>query len=247
MKRPEMILFDYGHTLLYEPGFDMLRGERAVFRHVTENPNRVTPEQSKAFGDELFSRTHGARRAGYEMHEWPMLRLQYEYLGIKFDIPYQEVEEILWENASPGARMPRVEEMLALLRKMGIRSGVISNIGWSGRALSRRIHRLLPENEFEFIIASSEYCFRKPEPLLFELALKKAGLSADQVWYCGDSVEADVRGAHSVGIYPILIEDKTMEQPWGDLNEGLTVDFDYLRIGGWGEMMEILNRLPREA
>ncbi len=22
MKKPEMIIFDYGHTLLYEPGFD---------------------------------------------------------------------------------------------------------------------------------------------------------------------------------------------------------------------------------
>ena len=27
MKKPEMILFDHGQTLAYEPGFDLSRGE----------------------------------------------------------------------------------------------------------------------------------------------------------------------------------------------------------------------------
>lgn len=44
MMRPKMILFDYGHTLLYEPSYDFLRGEIAAFRHVRENPRGVTPE-----------------------------------------------------------------------------------------------------------------------------------------------------------------------------------------------------------
>lgn len=246
MKRPEMILFDYGNTLLYEPDFDMLRGEKAVFQHVTENPNHVMPEQSYALGNKIFSKQRESRMAGVETHEWHGLKLQYEYLGIKFDIPYDEVERVLWENASPGACMPQVKEMLAVLRKMGIRSGVISNIGWSGKALTQRINRLLPNNEFEFIIASSEYCFRKPDPLLFELALKKAGLQGDQVWYCGDSIQADVYGAHSAGIFPVLIEDRTVENPWLAQNEGVSVDFDYLRISGWDEMIELLERLPEE-
>ena len=39
MKRPEMILFDYGHTLLYEPDWDPERGDRALFSHAVKNPN----------------------------------------------------------------------------------------------------------------------------------------------------------------------------------------------------------------
>ena len=31
VKRPKMIIFDYGHTLLYEPGFDG-PGEEEVFK-----------------------------------------------------------------------------------------------------------------------------------------------------------------------------------------------------------------------
>lgn len=50
MNRPEMILFDYGGTLLYEPGFDWVNGEREVFKHVKKNPNHLTPEELGRFG-----------------------------------------------------------------------------------------------------------------------------------------------------------------------------------------------------
>jgi hypothetical protein len=42
--------------------------------------------------------------------------------------------------------MPYADEMLRYISKRGIRSGVVSNIGWSGKALKSRIERLLPEN-----------------------------------------------------------------------------------------------------
>ena len=32
MKYPKMILFDYGRTLAYEPGWDSLRGNAALLR-----------------------------------------------------------------------------------------------------------------------------------------------------------------------------------------------------------------------
>lgn len=55
-------------------------------------------------------------------------------------------------------------------------------------------------------MASSEYVIRKPDRMLFETALRKAGLPAEQAWYCGDSIRYDVLGAHRAGIYPVLYE-----------------------------------------
>ena len=44
------ILFDYGHTLLYEPGWDAVRGNEALLKYVTKNPNNCTLEDvRKAF------------------------------------------------------------------------------------------------------------------------------------------------------------------------------------------------------
>ncbi len=42
MNYPKMILFDYGHTLLYEPDWDSARGNAALMNYVTNNPNNCT-------------------------------------------------------------------------------------------------------------------------------------------------------------------------------------------------------------
>jgi len=42
MNKPKMIIFDYGHTLCNEPGFDSLKGNNALLKHATKNPNNYT-------------------------------------------------------------------------------------------------------------------------------------------------------------------------------------------------------------
>lgn len=245
MKKPQMILFDYGHTLLHEQDFSFLRGEQAVFKYITENPHNITPEQSNDFASKLFADFDRARQLGFEIHEWQALRAQYERLGLKFSLPMDELETVMWDVVSVGSQMPKVERMLAFLKENGIRSGVISNIGWSGIALERRINRLLPENEFEFIVASSEYGIRKPNPLLFEIALEKAGLSASDVWYCGDNIKADVYGAHGAGIFPVLYTCETVERSEWTANQEAhpSFDFEFLHIHDWDEMVDVLKTL----
>lgn len=180
---------------------------------------------------------------GFEMHEWQFQRFLYEYLEIELSISYQEAENIFWDNAAFGAIMPKSDIMIDYINNKGIRSGVISNIGWSGSALEMRLDRLLPRNKFEFVIASSEYMFRKPSPMLFELALKKAGLSACDVWFCGDNISADIEGAASVGIFPVWYEDKTIENPCRDQNNGKVLECNHLHIHDWMELIDILEKL----
>lgn len=237
---PKMILFDYGNTLLYEPEFDLMRGAREVFKHVVKNPDNITVEQMQEFDNQLFAKYNDCRAEGFEIHEWQGLRFVYEYHNLELDISIEEAERIMWENSSKGACMPYVKEMLSCLKEQGIRTGVISNIAWSGKSLASRINRLLPENAFEFIIASSEYGLRKPNALLFELALKKANLSAEEVWYCGDNIRADVLGAHSVGIFPVHYEDLSVESVYRIDNSGIEVEFPYLHICDWRELVQIL-------
>lgn len=80
---------------------------------------------------------------------------------------------------------------------------------------------------------------------MFEIALRKAGLTADKVWYCGDSMEADVFGAKSVDIFPVLYSGEAPDgtDPFEKQNEGLTIDFEYLHIHDWRELIEILEKL----
>ena len=240
MKKPKMIIFDYGHTLLCEPGFDFLRGQEALFPYIVKNKYNSTPEQISKIAGELFEKISAARKVGLELHERQFQNFLFDYLGIELSILLSEAEEILWDNISPGAVMPNVEIMIEYINANDIRSGVISNIGWSGTALTKRINRLLPQNKFEFIIASSEYMFRKPNVLLFELALRKAGLDACDVWYCGDKIKYDVEGSSAAGIFPVWYEDLTMENPWRDDDAGLMPQCGHLHIHDWLELIKVL-------
>ena len=235
-----MIIFDYGHTLLFEPGFAPLRGEEALFEYVTKNRNNLTAKEVSDFAQALFAELGAARANGLEIHEMQFQRLLYEYLEIELSISLSEAERIFWNGASAGEIMPGADRMISYINSRKIRSGVISNIGFSGAALTERLCRLLPENRFEFMIASSEYALRKPNPILFELALKKAGLCASDVWFCGDNFKADIEGASSVGIFPVWYEDTTVVNPNRPAVPGSTHVRDYLHIHKWSEFIRVL-------
>jgi len=238
-----MILFDYGHTLLYEPGFSTLRGEEALYKYISVNRDNLSPEEIHAFSSKLYEEARVARDMGFELSEWQLRKMLYEYLGIELSLSMEEAERIFWDHTSYGDVMPQADILIDYINAQGIRSAVISNISFSGKALTERINRLLPNNRFEFIIASSDYGFRKPNPLLFQLALRKAGIDASEVWFCGDNVIADIEGASSAGIFPVWYEDLTLENPWTKKLKGLRPGCRHLHIHEWRELIEILESL----
>lgn len=243
MTKPEMIIFDYGQTLAYEPQFDLSKGYNELHKHITKNPDNVTAEELKLFGDKIFQMQRDVLCTGYEPHGHQGNRAVFEYYGIELDVDIAEAERIIWDNTSIGAVMPYADELLKYLEANGIRYGIISNIGWSGKALNDRMNRLFPDNRFEFIIASSEYGIRKPDRILFDIALRKAGLTADKVWYCGDSIEMDVKGALSAGMTPVLYESTEVASPHGNRNDGLYDTCEYLHINDWRKLIELLKTL----
>lgn len=241
MTFPELILFDFGNTLMYEDDISNLRGYREIFRHVTKNPRNCTPEDLDEFGGRLFQKLACARENNYEPKMLEVNRLQYEYFGLEFDIPQSELELIFWKSAASVYQMPETSEMLSEVKKLGIRTAVVSNLGWSGRSLEVRINECLPDNDFEFAITSSDYVFRKPDSIIYELALRKADVPAEKTWFCGDTVSADLGGARNVGIFPVWFDEKTIPVTWREPQKA--PGFEHLHITKWSEMTEILKKM----
>ena len=240
--KPKMIIFDYGHTLAYEDEWDKTAGERAVLARAASNKHGVTPEQAGEFAERIYLETRAARAGAMEIHQFQLHRFVYEYLGVEVGLPPEETELIYWDAAAPAYAMPHIAETLSFLRDNGIRSSVISNISFSSATVKRRVDRLLPDNDFEFIVASSEYIFRKPNKYIFEIALMKAGLHARDVWYCGDSPEFDVEGAHAAGMFPVWFDSPI---PCWYIERGHTQTpvCDHLHIADWRELTDVLSRL----
>ncbi|HBI71692.1 MAG TPA: HAD family hydrolase [Lachnospiraceae bacterium] len=238
MNKPKMILFDYGQTLLCENKFDGIAGTKAVLKNCVQNPQGVTAEEIQTFANELNKdidryNSETQHLALIEVHNHSFQKYLYDYFQIKILVSPLELETIFWDNAAPATLTDGVEEMLRSLNKLHIRTGVISNISFSGLALSNRINKYLPENNFEFIIASSEYVFRKPGSRIFEVALKKSGLETKDIWYCGDNIKCDIEGAFNCSITPVWYKGAIEKKP-------VSLPDSCIEINEWTELVRYL-------
>ena len=239
MQKPKMILFDYGQTLADEGEFQGVRGTEAVLRYAVKNPGRRTAEEVQRAADQLNRSLGRFGPASGHMHQVEIPNHMfnaylYESLGIELSLSPEQIDEVFWNTAAPGKPTAGIEDFLMWLKEQGIRSGVITNISYAPDVVKRRIRKLLPGHSFEFILATSEYLFRKPDRRIFELALKKAELEPEEVWYAGDSYECDVMGAKNVGIFPVWYvgaavrpverrEDVWMVSSWEEIKAELRI------------------------
>lgn len=189
------------------------------------------------FGNHIES----IRKMGYEISGQVGDKVLYEYLGIEFSLTPLEMETVFWNGASMGAVMPDADKMLDYINLNRIRSAVISNLLWSGAALRNRLDRLLPGNQFEFVMTSSDYFMRKPNRILFDIALQKAGICPDEVWYCGDNPQTDIDGASQAGIFPVWYDNNT--DKGRDQSKEHVPECEHLHIHEWYEMIDLLERI----
>ncbi len=239
MQKPKMILFDYGHTLIYGPEFVPMRGTEELMKHIRKNPYGHTLEDIRNLTEKLWTdHFETVRRLGYEASVQTSDRIVFESLGIELDLTPLEAEIVFWNAASPGFLMPGADRMIEYLNRTGIRSGVISNLIFSGGALKDRIDRFLPGHRFEFILSSCDYFFRKPHPYMFHVAIAKAGLSPSEIWYCGDNPAFDAAGAHGAGIFPVWFDSDVDKK-----TEKQAPECEHLHIREWNELTDLLDRL----
>ena len=239
MKIPRMILFDYGQTLVAEQKFDGVKGTEAVLKYATKNKYNLTAEQVQAKANAI---NHERGRVDPEKRHMFQIEVPntmftpylYESQGIEVSLSNAEIDMAFWDVAAPGKPTEGMEAFLEYLKDSGIRTAVISNIAYDPSVVAERINRLLPENNFEFILTSSNYMFRKPTKRIFDLALEKAGLKPDEVWYIGDQYECDIKGAINAGLFPV----------WyiGAIDLPYTEDKSVMTVISWNELMHEMDK-----
>ena len=96
---------------------------------------------------------------------------------------------------------PIFEESKQFFRECPVPIYIVSNIDRADILAAVEYHGLHPRDVFTSEDAKSY----KPRKELFELALNKAELIADEVLHIGDSLSSDVKGASLAGINPIWV------------------------------------------
>ena len=75
MQKPEMIIFDYGRTLLYQPDFNTSNGNKAIYPYISRNPRNISFEEYDKTIIELFAKIKAERGDIIEIHEHNFLKL----------------------------------------------------------------------------------------------------------------------------------------------------------------------------
>ena len=88
-------------------------------------------------------------------------------------------------------------------RQMGLTVGLISNMNQSGDELADSMG-LLPY--IDLSITSHEVGAEKPNPLIFERALERAGARPERAVHVGDQITSDIAGAVNAGINAVLLD-----------------------------------------
>lgn len=87
------------------------------------------------------------------------------------------------------------------------RLGIITNTDYrDGRRIRLGLRRLGIERFFVSIVVSVDTGFQKPDPRIFEIALKDLGLRPGRVVMIGNRPEVDIKGAKTLGIKTVLLD-----------------------------------------
>lgn len=102
---------------------------------------------------------------------------------------------------------------LERLKEQGIKMVLITNGNAEGQRW--KINRFSLDKYFEFCLVEGEVGFGKPDIRIFELALNKLGLKANDVWMVGDNLVWDVQAPQELGIFSIWNDYRKKGLPVG--------------------------------
>jgi putative hydrolase of the HAD superfamily len=211
-RRPvRAVIFDAGNTLLR-------MNYRVIAEHLASRGRAASPEQVE--DAELRARVrldpHLAPGASTEstLTHGRYLRYLLENLAITDEA---EIEAIarwrrgynlpvgLWNRADPEAAAA-----IRRVRQAGLAAGVISNSNGSVRAILEETGLAA---QLDFIIDSSLVGMEKPDPRIFRLGLRAAGVAGAEAVYVGDLYSVDVLGARAAGLDGILLDPRGFWAP----------------------------------
>lgn len=105
-------------------------------------------------------------------------------------------------SGGSGAR-PELVDRVRSLRDKNIRTALVTN---NVKEFRQAWRSMLPVDElFDVVVDSSEVGIRKPDPRIFQLALERLGITADEAIFL-DDYAGNLQAAEALGIRSVLVE-----------------------------------------
>ena len=227
--------------------------ERAAWEAVTAHADEALTNYLRAEGLELnlstFPREFRNRLGRYfKQRESDLLETTYSFVlrDVLNDKGYGDVSERTLRNALDQLfaitqkNWLLEEDALSTLQKLeqdGYRMGLISNAG-DDQDVQQLASRFGIGQYFDFILTSAACSYRKPHSRIFEIALSNWYFLPSEAVMVGDNLDADIRGAKSVGLFAVWISRRAGQQT----DEQLSIQPD-ASLASLSELPALLDRL----
>ena len=167
------VLFDLDGTLT--PRRASIRGFASLF--AADFADVLEPMAEGALADALVAHDHG----GYNP------RRAHDLIGA---LPWRkppapEAIDRYWQARFPDAVLPQpgLHEVLDALRGAGFRIGIVTNGGVP--AQTRKLDNLGVTTRVDDVVISDAVACKKPDPAIFEIAVRGLGVAAESSWFNG--------------------------------------------------------------
>jgi putative hydrolase of the HAD superfamily len=232
MRKPEALLFDLWGTLIQSEGFEPTRGHAAMLG-LCDNPLGVSLQETLDLGARVVKSLESREdESALEFTQFSLMRIIADSFGLRFRLSLEETEWEFWNAALSVRLIDGVRDLLEHLKARGMPLGVVSNSSFVGLTLERELERLGVRRYFEFVISSADYGVRKPDPIIFEIALRRLGRDASRVWFAGDNVGYDIVGGRRAGMFCVAFNPLTA------IPSGLG---EYTSITRWSELPGLIS------
>ncbi|GAB4497990.1 MAG: hypothetical protein OHK0052_10590 [Anaerolineales bacterium] len=248
MRRFDVLLFDLGNTLLY---FDGIWSE--IFAEGVRGMLAILRTEGIALTEDAFAPKFRACLNEYYLQRdtefveyttlWVLNNLLIElgYPNTPPQVQRAALNALYAVSQTHWLREDDAIPTLQTLQQHGYRLGLISNAG-DAHDLNALIDQHNLRDFFEVIFISAEVGIRKPNPKIFKMALQAMGNpERARVAMIGDTLGADILGAHNAGIFSIWI---TRRADTPQNREHIQHIQPHLTIETLAELPQRLNRLP---
>jgi len=203
------VFFDFYNTLVgYDPPQEEL--EARVLRDFGIDVSPEIFRRSLVIADEFIYREHARLSISKRSkEERGALYAQYQGIILKeagIDPSPQLIAGILGKLLKLDLKLVLFADVmpaLAHLRGLGLILGLISNVD---RDITPICQGLGLSAMLQVVVTSQEVGFNKPQPEIFQAALKQTGVKPSEAIYVGDQHQIDVVGANAAGMRGILLD-----------------------------------------
>ena len=220
--RVRAVLLDYGHTIVdYErPEAELL----AAYHRVNARLEAELEGEVPAAGDLLHALSIGLDRVVADSYQsgteqevdfGAIYDAALAGLGLRLDPDLRRwammEEQSAWIR---GLRCsPHARQVLEEIRARGLRLAIVSNAAYPPESMRSHLEQIGIIDYFDATVYSSEVGWRKPNPLIYEAALDRVGVGADETLFVGDRLREDIRGPRALGMEAVLTHEFRREEP----------------------------------